>query len=225
VQVKPQMNILDLNASQLEGAGDTERTASFEAINEAAEAVRRLREEADQCIGEPVQTGGDTTNSYTSLTSPTIRSRAARRAASTARRSKRPATLRRSTEPSASAAASAFGEQRRHRQQRRHSASSVGIRRAASAPLAFSQTYFVIAQGTLTLDTFDATGIAGSLRGLQLRQVDAIARNARRPRRLHRHHRRGRARCVPRVVFGQSSVVARQCRRRGHRGSCPHGQQ
>lgn len=66
VQVKPQMNILDLNAGQLEGAGDTERMASFEAINEAAEAVRRLREEADQCVGEPVQSGGDTTNSYTS---------------------------------------------------------------------------------------------------------------------------------------------------------------
>ena len=66
VQVKPQMNILDLNAGQLEGAADAERMASYEAITEAAEAVRRLREEADQCIGEPIQTGGDSSNTFTS---------------------------------------------------------------------------------------------------------------------------------------------------------------
>ncbi|HEX7838566.1 MAG TPA: hypothetical protein VF469_13920 [Kofleriaceae bacterium] len=36
----------------------------------------------------------------------------------------------------------------------------------------FSQTYFAAAQGTLKLDMFDATGIAGSLKGLKLRQVD-----------------------------------------------------
>ncbi len=36
----------------------------------------------------------------------------------------------------------------------------------------FSQTYFAAAQGTLKLDTFDATGIVGSLRGLKLREVD-----------------------------------------------------
>ncbi|HEX7840634.1 MAG TPA: hypothetical protein VF469_24315 [Kofleriaceae bacterium] len=36
----------------------------------------------------------------------------------------------------------------------------------------FSQTYFAAAQGTLKLDMFDATGIAGSLKNLKLRQVD-----------------------------------------------------
>jgi len=36
----------------------------------------------------------------------------------------------------------------------------------------FSQIYFATAQGTLKLDTFDATGISGSLKNLKLRQVD-----------------------------------------------------
>lgn len=41
-----------------------------------------------------------------------------------------------------------------------------------SSAKTFSQTYFAAAQGTLKLDTFDATGISGSLRGMKLRQVD-----------------------------------------------------
>lgn len=36
----------------------------------------------------------------------------------------------------------------------------------------FSQTYFAVAQGTLRLDTFDAQGLSGSLKGLKLRQVE-----------------------------------------------------
>jgi hypothetical protein len=41
-----------------------------------------------------------------------------------------------------------------------------------SSAKTFSQTYFAAAQGSLKLDTVDATGISGSLRGLKLRQVD-----------------------------------------------------
>lgn len=41
-----------------------------------------------------------------------------------------------------------------------------------SSTKTFSQIYFAAAQGTLKLDMFDTTGIAGSLRGLKLRQVD-----------------------------------------------------
>lgn len=65
VQVKPQMNIADSGESELEGSNDANRMAAFELITQAADNVRRLREEADQCIGEPVQTGGDSSNSFT----------------------------------------------------------------------------------------------------------------------------------------------------------------
>jgi len=65
VQVKPQMNIADAGESELESANDASRMAVFEGIAAAAEGVHRLREEADQCIGEPVQTGGDSSNSFT----------------------------------------------------------------------------------------------------------------------------------------------------------------
>jgi hypothetical protein len=43
----------------------------------------------------------------------------------------------------------------------------------------FSQTYFAVAQGTLKLNMFDATGISGSLKGLKLRQVDLSGGNTR----------------------------------------------
>lgn len=64
VQVKPQMNIADASAAELESAHDVERAALFDGILDAAEAVRHLREEADQCIGEPVTSGGDSSNSF-----------------------------------------------------------------------------------------------------------------------------------------------------------------
>jgi hypothetical protein len=64
VQVKPQMNIADAGAAELESAQDVERAAIFDGILDAAEAVRQLREEADQCIGEPVTSGGDSSNSF-----------------------------------------------------------------------------------------------------------------------------------------------------------------
>ena len=43
VQVKPQMNIADLNQAEVEAAGDRERGSLLEAVASAAEGVRRLR--------------------------------------------------------------------------------------------------------------------------------------------------------------------------------------
>jgi len=65
VQVKPELNMVDSGISELESATDANRMQVFEGISTAAENIRRLREEADQCIGEPVQTGGDSSNSFT----------------------------------------------------------------------------------------------------------------------------------------------------------------
>ena len=65
VQVKPQMNIADTGEAELESARDTERMTVFEGISQAAENVRRLREEADQCIGEPIAQGSESSNSFT----------------------------------------------------------------------------------------------------------------------------------------------------------------
>ena len=70
VQVKPQMNIADRGESDLETANDSNRMGLFDAVQQAADAVRRLREEADQCIGEPIQTGGDSSNSFTGPNAP-----------------------------------------------------------------------------------------------------------------------------------------------------------
>jgi len=65
VQVKPQMNIADSGEGELESARDAERMAVFDGITQAAENVRKLREEADQCIGEPTTAGGETSNTFT----------------------------------------------------------------------------------------------------------------------------------------------------------------
>ena len=66
VQVKPQMNMADAKELELGSAGDADRMVIFEAISHAADNVRRLREEADQCIGEPVTFGGgESSNSFT----------------------------------------------------------------------------------------------------------------------------------------------------------------
>lgn len=65
VQVKPQMNIADAAEAELESVGDSDRGAVFTQIVEAAENVHRLREEADQCIGEPIGNQNESFNSYT----------------------------------------------------------------------------------------------------------------------------------------------------------------
>src|SRR4051812_18028037 len=66
VQAKPQMNIVDARQQELEGAGEAERMVVFETILSAADSLRRLREESDQCIGEPITfSGGESSNSFT----------------------------------------------------------------------------------------------------------------------------------------------------------------
>jgi len=70
VQVKPQMNIADQAESELESANDTTRMSLFETFSQASETVRKLREEADQCIGEPVSGVSESSNSFTGPTPP-----------------------------------------------------------------------------------------------------------------------------------------------------------
>jgi hypothetical protein len=70
VQVKPYMNMADAGEAELPMASESTRMSVFEGIQQAVENVRLLREEADQCIGEPVQTGGDSSNSFTGPNAP-----------------------------------------------------------------------------------------------------------------------------------------------------------
>jgi hypothetical protein len=70
VQVKPMLNMLDEQTLDVEATGEGERGMVFEKITGAAEGIHRLREEADQCIGEPVTTGGESSNSFTGPTAP-----------------------------------------------------------------------------------------------------------------------------------------------------------
>jgi hypothetical protein len=70
VQVKPQMNMADSSEAELGAGRERERIVAFEGIAQAAENIRRLREEADQCIGEPSSTGGDSSNSFTGPLAP-----------------------------------------------------------------------------------------------------------------------------------------------------------
>jgi hypothetical protein len=66
VQMKPEMNLADQAESELASAGESTRMAAFDRVAMAAENCRRLREEADQCIGDPIlQTGGLSSNSFT----------------------------------------------------------------------------------------------------------------------------------------------------------------
>lgn len=66
VQAKPQMNIADAKEQELDTTGDAERMAVFETILQAADSLRKLREESDQCIGEPITfSGGESSNSFT----------------------------------------------------------------------------------------------------------------------------------------------------------------
>jgi hypothetical protein len=71
VQAKPEMNIADAKELELDTAGDTERMAAFETISSAADSLRRLREESDQCIGESITfSGTESSNSFTGPRSP-----------------------------------------------------------------------------------------------------------------------------------------------------------
>jgi hypothetical protein len=63
VQLKPHMNIADLAEAELESAKDSDRATIFDSISQSADNVRKLREEADQCIGEPISTA-ESSNSF-----------------------------------------------------------------------------------------------------------------------------------------------------------------
>lgn len=65
VQIKPHLNLGDAATSELMGATEYTKVAAYQNAVLAAENVRRLREEADQCIGEPVTVGSESSNSWT----------------------------------------------------------------------------------------------------------------------------------------------------------------
>lgn len=77
IQIKAEMNIADLANDQLQGAlqkSSDERGAAFAQLTGAGEAIRRLREEAAACIGEPElfkQEQGGTTESPDIIDDPT----------------------------------------------------------------------------------------------------------------------------------------------------------
>jgi hypothetical protein len=66
VQIKPQMNVADAAEAEMTSSPDAARMSAFDSVVEVAANVRRLREEADQCIGEAVTTGdSQSSNSFT----------------------------------------------------------------------------------------------------------------------------------------------------------------
>jgi hypothetical protein len=65
VMIKPEMNIEEQSQLSLEGSSDgADRPSLFAEVRTSAESVRRLRDEADQCIGEP-QISSESSNGYT----------------------------------------------------------------------------------------------------------------------------------------------------------------
>lgn len=53
IQIKAEMNLSDRANQTFEQSGDDVKQAAFEDFNTHVEAVRRLREQADLCAGEP----------------------------------------------------------------------------------------------------------------------------------------------------------------------------
>jgi hypothetical protein len=71
VQIKPQMNLADSAETEITSGADIARMSAFDNVVQVAGNVRRLREEADQCIGEAVTTGdSQSSNSFTGPQSP-----------------------------------------------------------------------------------------------------------------------------------------------------------
>lgn len=69
VQMKPQMNMLDSARQNLELSNDgDDRGALFQEVTASGENIRKLREEADQCVGEPTLA----TESETGYTAPDV---------------------------------------------------------------------------------------------------------------------------------------------------------
>jgi hypothetical protein len=70
VQLKPQLNLWDRTQAELAGVTDgTTREAIVTELNNSTQRVRQLRQEADQCIGEPVAEQ-ESSNSWTGPTVP-----------------------------------------------------------------------------------------------------------------------------------------------------------
>jgi hypothetical protein len=69
VQIKPQMNMCETARNTLELSSEKDdRSALFAEVTISGENIRRLREEADQCIGEPTLA----TESTTGYTAPDV---------------------------------------------------------------------------------------------------------------------------------------------------------
>ncbi len=65
VQLKPQLNMWDRTQAELAAVtDDTTRKAILTELGNSAQRVRQLRQEADQCIGEPVAEQ-ESSNSWT----------------------------------------------------------------------------------------------------------------------------------------------------------------
>lgn len=58
IQIKPFQNLFDLDRDTFKSVEDDDRRYSLvDGMNQQAESVRRLREEADRCAGEPALAG------------------------------------------------------------------------------------------------------------------------------------------------------------------------
>ena len=70
VQIKPQLNMTDRASEELSISTQFGGLASYQQAVISAENVHRLREEADQCIGEAITTSGESSNSYSGPNAP-----------------------------------------------------------------------------------------------------------------------------------------------------------
>jgi hypothetical protein len=70
VQIKPQMNLADVSEAEMTSSPDAARMSAFDNVVQVAGNVRRLREEADQCIGDPLVGGGESSNSFSGPQAP-----------------------------------------------------------------------------------------------------------------------------------------------------------
>jgi hypothetical protein len=70
VQMKPQLNMADTAAAELAVSTEFSAASSYQQAVVATENVHRLREEADQCIGEAIAIGGESSNSFTAPNAP-----------------------------------------------------------------------------------------------------------------------------------------------------------
>jgi hypothetical protein len=69
IEMKPQMNLADRLQVELQSTRDTAESTSLTALIQAGDAVHRLREAADQCVGERLLVG-ESSNEFTHPTIP-----------------------------------------------------------------------------------------------------------------------------------------------------------